>query len=652
MRGRAAFLALLLPCLAAADTAVEVVVDASASMGEPLEGARTRLAAAAAALNAVVAALPAGDPGLVVGLRVNGGAVPWSAPGACDDTSLLVAPAPSSAPELVAALAGLGSGGADLAARSIRQAAEDLAAFEGRRLVVLVTDGDAGGCEGDWAAAAEALQTSSAELWVVGGGLSEAASAVAERAHLEPAGTTAELQAAVLKAIGSAVTLDSTPQEVSLRVRRGGTPVELGPAALVDLGGARRELAPVEGSLRGEAPPGAYEVSLAEPGGSTWTLSGLTVAAGAATELELELPVPEEVRLEVPSGTASIRARVTARYAGARPGSSFLTAVPHGTPAGDPGLQRVPLNGVEGEAEVEVPERAGAAEVRLHLETGAGATLQAARALLTVQPLEAPLRAAAEVEAGETVEVAWQGLVVPGDCVAMVPAGAGDIPPGDCLPVVGTEPVELGALETVGPAHIRFLSGRSARFLAQVPVEVVPARPRLEPPERVTAGEAFEVPWSWREEPGPYDYLAVVAVDAPEGEYLGFAPIASGPVPRLRAPAEPGGYEVRYVSGQGDRTLASARFEVTTPAVTLSGPPEARAGTRVTVTWTGPDLTGDLVAVAPAGSDAGRMADWAYTSAGSPLTVAAPERPGEYELRYVSDGKVLARAKLMVRPPG
>ena len=233
----------------------------------------------------------------------------------------------------------------------------------------------------------------------------------------------------------------------------------------------------------------------------------------------------------------------------------------------------------------------------------------------------------------------------------MVPAGTGDAPPASCLPMVGPEPIEVGALPAIGPAQIRFFSGRSARFLAQSPVEVVPARPRLEPPERVGAGESFEVPWSWRGEPGPYDYLAVAAADAAEGEYLTFVPAVAGEVARLRSPAKPGTYEVRYVSGQGDRTLASARFEAGLPAVTLSGPPEARASTRVTVAWTGPDRTGDLIAVAAAGSDPGRMLDWAYTSEGSPLTVAAPERPGEYELRYVSDGRVLARGKLVVRPP-
>jgi len=648
---RVALLALLLPCLASADTGIELVVDASASMGEPLEGARTRLAAVRAALTSVMVALPVDDPTVAVGLRVSGGEVPWSEADACQDSVLVVAPAPSSTVAVLEALAGLQPGGADLPARSIAGAAEDLAGFDGQRLVVVVTDGDAGGCEGDWGAAAEALEASTVELWVVGGGLGESAAAVAERAHLEPAATSAELQAAVVKAVGSALALDSTPREVTLRLHRGGTPVQLDATALVDLGGVRRELSPVEGSLRGEAPPGLYEVALVEPEGSTWTLAGLRVVAGAPTGVDLELPAPEEVRLEAPDGTVSIREGVTVRYAGARPGSSALTVVPHGTPAGDLGPNRVSLGQVEGEAVVEVPERAGAAEVRLHLEAGAGATLLAARTLLPVRPLEEPLEVASEVEVGEAVEVAWRGRVVPGDCVAMVPAGAGDARPESCLPVAGAEPVLLDALESVGPAQVRFVSGRSGRFLAQSPIEVVPARPRLVSPGRVMAGEAFEVPWSWREEPGPYDYLAVATAEAAEGAYVSFVPTAAGPVARLRAPAEPGEYEVRYVSGRDDRTLAAAAIEVTTPAVTVSGPPEVVAGTRVTVTWTGPDRTGDVVVVAPAGAGAGRMTDWEYTSAGSPLTVAAPERPGEYELRYVSGGRVLATAKLVVLSP-
>jgi len=77
---------------------------------------------------------------------------------------------------------------------------------------------------------------------------------------------------------------------------------------------------------------------------------------------------------------------------------------------------------------------------------------------------------------------------------------------------------------------------------------------------RVDAGAAFEVSWTGPDNPG--DYLTIVPAGAAEGAYLDYAYTADGSPVTLTAPDEAGRYEVRYVTGQGDRTLASAPVEV------------------------------------------------------------------------------------------
>ena len=61
---------------------------------------------------------------------------------------------------------------------------------------------------------------------------------------------------------------------------------------------------------------------------------------------------------------------------------------------------------------------------------------------------------------------------------------------------------------------------------------------------------------------------------------------------------------------------------------------------------------GDFLAVAVPDSPAHRKLDWATVTVGSPLTLAAPAKPGTYEIRYIAgDGReVLARIPIEVVP--
>jgi Ca-activated chloride channel family protein len=105
---------------------------------------------------------------------------------------------------------------------------------------------------------------------------------------------------------------------------------------------------------------------------------------------------------------------------------------------------------------------------------------------------------------------------------------------------------------------------------------------------------------------------------------------------------------VRAADGE---VLARQRFTVTTETVSIQAPPEVEAGSRFVVEWSGTPRGGDFIAIAKENAAAGRHLDWAYTTAGRRLTLAAPNHPGRYEVRYVSGSevKILARQSLEVR---
>ena len=229
----------------------------------------------------------------------------------------------------------------------------------------------------------------------------------------------------------------------------------------------------------------------------------------------------------------------------------------------------------------------------------------------------------AEAEVGGELAVAWSCPSHPGDCLAVVAAGAAEGPVTECVAPTADGRALLTAPVQPGGFEVRYLSGRSAETRGRLQVAVIPERPKLRFAAKPRPGSLLEVSWSGPDQ--AQDYLAVAPAGAPEGTYLGFVPTAAGSPCRVRVPEAPGDYELRYVSGQGERTLSSAPFTVAVPAATLAAPATAMAGTRIEVTWTGPDRTGDLVSIAPLGSAADRIVDWAYTSDGNPLTVAAPD---------------------------
>ncbi|MGD8439092.1 MAG: hypothetical protein PVG53_01050 [Holophagae bacterium] len=159
---------------------------------------------------------------------------------------------------------------------------------------------------------------------------------------------------------------------------------------------------------------------------------------------------------------------------------------------------------------------------------------------------------------------------------------------------------------------------------------------------------AHDITVEWSGPEGPEDFVSLARPDTAGTDYLEWARVEAGTPLILTAPSDPGSYELRYVDGTTGDVLARAPIEVETIAVTLDVPPSATAGKRFTVSWTGPAAPGDMLTISRTEAPRHRILDWASTAVGSPATLAAPERPGRYEVRYMTGagGDIAARAEI------
>lgn len=94
----------------------------------------------------------------------------------------------------------------------------------------------------------------------------------------------------------------------------------------------------------------------------------------------------------------------------------------------------------------------------------------------------------------------------------------------------------------------------------------------------------------------------------------------------------------------GDDIFIASALSVQTPpefrdpgalAARLLLPPEVAAGSEFEVTWAGPDNPHDQISITARGAPATAHVTWKYTQEGSPMTLRAPDAPGDYDVHYL-----------------
>ena len=169
----------------------------------------------------------------------------------------------------------------------------------------------------------------------------------------------------------------------------------------------------------------------------------------------------------------------------------------------------------------------------------------------------------ASADIAAPLEISWTGPANKDDFISIaLPAQ----PPGSFFNrafVRNGNPAKVWAPSDPGEYEVRYMLGRGTKLLAKAPITVNAVTAKVEPPASVKAGMEFEVVWQ-----GPghaEDFISVARPGQPPGAVVSSTRVRPGGTLKLRAPREPGTYEVRYILGRGSRLLAKAVIAVTAP---------------------------------------------------------------------------------------
>jgi Ca-activated chloride channel family protein len=247
----------------------------------------------------------------------------------------------------------------------------------------------------------------------------------------------------------------------------------------------------------------------------------------------------------------------------------------------------------------------------------------------------ANLDAPSDVEAGAEFEIDWTGPDAQGDYITIVEAGATEWTDEPYFYTTAGSPGTLTAPTADGAYALWYVSGADETILARRAIRVTPFSGALLGPDEVEAGTEFDV--SWNGPDGQGDYVTIVAIGTDKWTDESYFYTTVGATGTLLAPLEDGDYEIWYVAGADDTVFAHRPITVTPYVVTLDAPAQVARGAQFDVTWTGPDGPTDYITIVLAGAPDVDYGDYKYTRDGSPSTLTAPDAPGDYEIRYVSD---------------
>jgi Ca-activated chloride channel family protein len=358
-----------------------------------------------------------------------------------------------------------------------------------------------------------------------------------------------------------------------------------------------------------------------------------------AEDMSKRIVLAVEVSLHGPE-IAEVGTEVSVVWAGPDAPGDYIALATPGAPAADFAAYARTSGGSP--AVMTAPAAPG--EYELRYVAAAKAAVLASAPVRVVAPA-ATLEGPPVVEAGSGFSVDWTGPDANGDFVSIAETGADDRKNSGYAYTRKGSPAALRAPDQPGPYELRYFSAETNRVIARLPITVSAASATLEAAPTANAGADIAVTWVGPDSQN--DFVTIVAAGTEEGKRGNYTYTRKGNPLKLRAPDEPGAFELRYSSGQAHATLATLPITVVETAASLEAAPTANAGADVSVAWVGPDNQNDFVTIVATGTEEGKHGNYTYTRNGNPLKVRAPDEPGAYELRYTAGQ---SRATLAVLP--
>ncbi len=629
-----------------------IIVDASASMATSWPGRRgDRLGAIRATLDTLVAALKPQKTPPLIAIRVFGDQRMPNDPEACDDTRILRTWTRDRDDDLNRTLDPIQPRGAGSLALALAAATSDLGRPNPRDLVLIFLD-SLQTCGEDSGGAFDALTLNGegAAVRIFGFGLSPTEAAdLSTHANFQAVGSVSQLIQGTLLAVSQHLSLppflqDSIPLTVKVANSLSFKPTKLGVIGTWANDPLAVDLTRERPRLKGG------------PGTATMTISGevsdetqkfLRVPVMPERSLDLECFEPAQVDLSIAFRQFGWGLSPILDVAWTRGSDDTLQLIlqENGVPGASWFSSEI-ISGAVGSLSLPLPPRPMELSLQLRRAIGSADSL-VAEIVFNSPRLSVTLDAVESAEPGSSVAVSWERVTHEGDLVTLVPADAAPETLGTTFDAVEGPPLDFSIPFDQCSYQFRYIDGQTFEVVATTPLEVrAPLAGLLISPPALGA-QTVDVRW-W----GPAetrDIIALTALDQEGTDYLDWISPEDGSPARLRIPREPGDYEIRYLTA-GKDVAASSLLKIEKAAASIEIPGTVEAGRRLKVAWTGPNDPDDFLVLVRKNGKLSRHLDFLFVSEGSPSSMAAPSKPGFYEIRYVTTHprEVLASATFEV----
>ncbi len=185
-------------------------------------------------------------------------------------------------------------------------------------------------------------------------------------------------------------------------------------------------------------------------------------------------------------------------------------------------------------------------------------------------PGTAVLEGPASVPAGSAFSVQWEGPDSRGDYIAIAEKGSKDLNYRDYRYTKKGNPADFTAPGKVGEYELRYIHAHSRKVIGRAGLEVTPVQATVQAPAAADVAVQFEVKWQGPDYPS--DYVAIARPDQRAGSQVHYTYTKKGSPLKLRAPSDPGTYEVRYIMGRGSHLLAKTTIEIEAVSASVEAP--------------------------------------------------------------------------------
>jgi len=295
---------------------------------------------------------------------------------------------------------------------------------------------------------------------------------------------------------------------------------------------------------------------------------------------------------------------------------------------------------------LQAPSDPGTYEVRYMM--GRGNQLLA-KTTIEIKGVGASVEAPAAADVATEFEVSWQGPDNHSDYIAIARP---DQKPGSQVHYTYTQkgsPLKVQAPSDSGTYEVRYILGRGNKLLAKTTIEIKAVSASVQAPASADMASLFEV--NWQGPDNQSDYIAIARPDQKPGSQVHYTYTKKGSPLEVRAPSDPGNYEVRYILGRGSKLLAKTPITINMVTAKVHPPASANVNAKFEVKWQGPDYKSDFISIARPDQRPGRYVTYTYTRRGNPVKIKAPKEPGTYEVRYIlgRGSKVLDKANITIK---